>query len=1087
MASLPTGTLTILFTDIEGSTALLQRLGEAYRQVLADHDRLLRAAFARAGGHEVRTQGDAFFVVFERARDAIAGAVNAQRAVMAHAWSHGETLRIRMGLHTGEPEVAGADYMGLDVHRAARISQVAWGGQILISRTTADLVERDLPEGVTLRDLGRHRLKDLERAEHLYQVLHADLPTEFPPLRSLDVSPNNLPRKLSSFIGREREITEVKRLLSTTHLLTLVGTGGAGKTRLALQVAGEVLEAFPHGVWLVELGTVTDPALVTQAVASVLGVREEPGRSLEQILAGYLKSRQLLLMLDNCEHVVSAVAALAERLLENAPRLQILCTSREALGITGETAFRVPSLSVPDARRLPPLETLEQSEAVRLFVARAAAVVPGFALTERNAAPIVQICQRLDGIPLAIELAASRAKVLSVEQIASRLDDRFRFLAGGSRTALPRHQTLRAAMDWSYDLLTAQERAVLRRLSVFNGGCSLTAAESVCANGDVERHEVLDLLTRLVDKSLVLVEQRAGAVRYVMLETVRQYSRGKLLDAGESSTIRTRHLIWAIGLTEYAGAQLFGADQLAWLNRLDLERDNVRSALEWAIGERSGAEALRLTAALWWYWVLRSRITEGREWVEKTLEIAPEPGAARARALVGAGLFAAFSGDIGGSTRLAEDALAMARQHDDRLPIGSALLLLAMSASYRGDHAQSMDRASEALEIFQALGRPWETAVTRTMLGEFAFHGGGDSEMAAAALEQSLSEFTAMGERWGMAFALRWLGLLARYRGDYKQAAALQERSLALNRELGHPWGVATSLMTQALVPLRQGEYGRAEALLEESLAMLQEGADRASYAGALYYLGLTWFYRSDRPRATAYLEDSLSQFRELGIPDGTAQALTSLGRLALQQNDAERAQALGEESLATLQESGSLWSRAYALRLLAAVALHRGDHARATTLAGESLGLCRELGDVWAMAWVLGLLGEIALSHGDMAEAQTKFAESLRLRRASGDRLGIAECLEGFARVEATQGGPDDRLARLLSAADAIRRAIGALPPATDARVLDALVAGLRARMPADAFEAAWAAGRAMPPESAAAYALGAAGAALPASAAGA
>jgi len=1039
---LPTGTLTILFTDIEGSTLLLQRLGDGYRHVLADHDRLLRNAFAQAGGYEVRTQGDAFFVVFHRARDAVAGAVEAQRAVIAHAWPHGEGLRVRMGLHTGEPEVTETDYLGLDVHRAARISQVAWGGQILISRTTADLVERDLPEGVTLRNLGRHRLKDLEQAEHLSQVLHHDLPSEFPPIRSVDTLSNNLPRKLSSFVGRGREMAEVKRLLSTTHLLTLVGTGGAGKTRLALQVAGEVLAAFPHGVWLVELGTVTDPALVPQTLASVLGVREEPGRPLQRILAAYLKSRQVLLILDSCEHLVSAVAELAEGLLEHAPQLHILCTSREALGIVGETAFRVPSLSVPDLRRLPPLDALTKSEAVRLFVDRATEVLPGFALSERNATAIVQICQRLDGIPLAIELAASRVKVLAIEQIASRLDDRFRFLAGGSRTALPRHQTLRAAMDWSYDLLAVPERAVLRRLSVFNGGCSLTAAEGVCAAEDVASHEILDVLTRLVDKSLVLVEERAGSVRYVMLETVRQYSRGKLLDVGESSAVRTRHLTWAIG-------------------------------------EQDGPGALRLTAALGWYWTLRTRITEGREWVEKALEVAPDPGAARARGLVGAGLFASFAGDVASATRLADEALAMGRQFNDGLPVGSALLLLAMSASYRGDHGQATARTAEALEIFQGLGRRWETAVTRALLGEFVFHSGGDSEAAAAALEESLREFTEMGDRWGMAFAQRWLGLLARHRGDYTHAGTLQERSLALNRELGHPWGVATSLMTLALVPLRQGEYGRAEALLEESLAMLQEGADRASYAGALYYLGLTWFYRGDRPRATAYLQDSLTQFRELGIPDGIAQALTSLGRLALQQGAPDQATALGEESLAMLQESGGLWSRAYALRLLAASALHRGDHARAAVVAEESLEICRELGDVWAMAWVLGLQGEIALSRGDKNDAQVKFTESLRLRRASGDRLGIAECLEGLARIEAARV-PAERVARLLGAAEAIRNGIGASLPQADAGPYEAMITVLRQRLPAEGFEAAWAAGRKMKPEAAAAFALGVTGATL-------
>ncbi len=439
MPGLPTGTVTFLFTDIEGSTTLLQRLGDRrYAEVLEEHQRLLRDAFAKGNGQEIGTQGDAFLVAFPRARDALATAVAAQHSLMKHTWPDGASLRVRMGLHTGE-SISNTDrYVGLDVHRASRICSAGHGGQILLSDAVGALAARDLPPGVSLRDLGTHRLKDLREPEHLFQVVVADLPADFPPPKSLNVLPNNLPVQLTSFIGREREKAEVRRLLSTTRCLTLTGSGGAGKTRLALQVAAEALEEFPDGVWFVELAALSDSSLVPKAVASSLGMPEQPGRMLIEALADYLRGESALVILDNCEHLVAACAQLADALMRTCPSLRILATSREALGVTGETTWRVPSLSLPDPQSLPPLNRFTEYEAVRLFIDRAVSSAPQFAVTSRNAPAVAQVCHRLDGIPLAIELAAARVKVLAVEQIAARLDDRFRLLTGGSRTALPR-------------------------------------------------------------------------------------------------------------------------------------------------------------------------------------------------------------------------------------------------------------------------------------------------------------------------------------------------------------------------------------------------------------------------------------------------------------------------------------------------------------------------------------------------------------------------------------------------------------------------------------------------------------------------
>ncbi|MGQ0571370.1 MAG: ATP-binding protein [Armatimonadota bacterium] len=1072
--SLPTGTITFLFTDIEGSTLLLQQLGETYGHVLADHHRLLRAAFAR--GYEFGTQGDALLVVFKTAGDAVASAVAAQRALKEHPWPAGLVIRVRMGLHTGEPEISGGDYVGLDVHRAARICSAAHGGQILLSRTTRDLTRLDLRGGVALRDLGRHRLKDLEHSEHLYQLLHPDLPADFPPVRSLD-SLNNLPRRLTSFIGREDAIKEIKQLLGGTQLLSLVGTGGAGKTRLALQVAGDLLGEYEHGVWLVKLALVTDPALVPQAVASALGQTEEPGLTLTATLSSYLRARHLLLVLDNCEHLVDAVAQLVESLLASSPRLQILCTSREALGISGETAWRVPSLSVPDPRLRPPLEALKESEAVRLFLERAADVLPGFTLTTENAAAIIQICRRLDGVPLAIELAASRVKVLTVEQIAARLDDRFQLLTGGSRTALPRQQALRAAMDWSYDLLTAQEAAVLRRLSVFNGGCTLEAAEDVCAGESVERREVLDLLARLVDKSLVVVEDDGREARYRLLETVRQYGLEKLVASAEASAVRARHLDWVLAMAEAAEAHLHGPEQAMWLNRLDQEHDNCRAALEWAIGRADSEAALRLADVFWWFWTVRGYITEGREWMDKALASASEPNALRARVLTHAGVLTYFADDLAGAERLAQQGLALSRQLEDLPGVGMALAALTLCANFRGDRTHATALAQEAVDIFRAHRCRWELASSLSVMGMVALQEG-DFVQGGAHVEESLSLFRELGDLWGIAFAQRWMGLLARTRGDYEQAAALQKDSLELNQALGHQWGVAVSLMTMALVPLRQGEYARAAGLLEEGLTLFRETRDRYGVAEALYYLGLTAYYQGNHTRAQAMLEESLSKFREVGARDGGAQALASLGRVALQQDDPGRALSLGQQSLAMLGASGRRWPRAYALRLLGGVALRQGDFSRAEDLARESLEIFRALGDRWAVAWALQVLGEIGLAKSEYDEAKARFAESLQGRQRQGDKMGMAEALEGLAAVLARLA-PSEDAARLLGAAEALRDEIAAPLPPVDADWYKSAVGALRVRLPAEAIEIAWAQGRDMTPRDAVALALAEDGAA--------
>ncbi|MEP7357510.1 MAG: adenylate/guanylate cyclase domain-containing protein, partial [Anaerolineales bacterium] len=566
-AHFPTGTVTFLFTDIEGSSQLWEQHPAAMGAALARHDALLQEVIAARGGHVFKMSGDGLHAAFAQASEAVAAALACQLVLNSTGWPGlPRPLAVRMSLHTGEAELRGGDYFGTTVNRVARLMALATGGQIVLSTAATELVRDQLPPGATLQDLGEHRLKDLVRPEHIYQLNSPDLPTNFPPLRALEVLPHNLPLQLTSFIGRERELAEVSRMLATTRLLTLTGPGGTGKTRLALQTATEVLETWPQGAWLVELAPLTDSALLPQAVATVLGVREQPGRPLLDALLDYLRLKQLLLLLDNCEHVISASAQLASRLLGACPQLKIVATSREALSVSGEAAYRVPSLALADVSTATP-DALAESAAVRLFVERAQAVQPRFQLTDHNLLAVAQICQRLDGIPLAIELAAARVKVFSAEQIAARLDDRFRLLTGGSRTALPRQQTLQALIDWSCDLLSAPERAAWRQLSVFAGGFTFEAAEAVLGA------EALDWLSHLVDKSLVVVEdyEVATQTRYRLLETIRQYGRDKLLEAGEASAVRDRHLAHYLRLALDAEPKLRCPDMVSVLNRLELE------------------------------------------------------------------------------------------------------------------------------------------------------------------------------------------------------------------------------------------------------------------------------------------------------------------------------------------------------------------------------------------------------------------------------------------------------------------------------------------------------------------------------------
>jgi predicted ATPase/class 3 adenylate cyclase len=786
---LPTGTVTFLFTDIEGSTKLWQAFPESMKAALERHHALLQSAIESHGGYVFQIVGDAFCAAFRTAPEGVAAALAAQRALARQSWGETGPVRVRMALHSGTAEVEAGAYRsgeyasGLTLSRAARLLSAGHGGQILLSRVAQELARDRLPPDAGLRDLGERRLRDLVHPEHIFQLVAPDLPIEFPALRSLDILPNNLPLQLTSFIGREPELRDISGLLRENRLATLTGPGGTGKTRLALQVGADAFETFPDGVWLVELASLSNPALVPQAVASVVDIREETNTPLLTTLSDQLRRRRLLLILDNCEHLVEPCAELVAALLRTCAQVKILATTREPLGVAGEVVFRVPSLSVPEVRNLPAVERLTEYDAVRLLVHRATAARPDFAVTSVNAAAVVQICQRLDGIPLAIELAAARLKVLSPQQIAAHLNERFHLLTGGNRTALPRHQTLRGLIDWSYGLLVDAERELLRRLSVFAGGWTLTAAEAIGVGGSVGRDDVLDLLSRLVDKSLVMTDEQADETRYRLLETVREYSLDRLREAAEDAGARDRHRDFYLAFGEEAAPQLRGPDQTAWLKRLASDHDNFRAALRWSLDAGDVEKSLRLGASLWQFWDTHAHVTEGLDWLEQIL---------------------AGSGELPPTGLTAASKRARARFLDG----------VARMCTRRSEFDRAKETCAQSLALWRELGDRAGTAEVLNNLGDLNRQLG-DRRTAQVMVEESLALFRAVADRRGIAHALNNLADIVLADGDESRAERLFEEGIPLFREIRDERSLAHGLNNLGGIAARKGDLDRASGKLE--------------------------------------------------------------------------------------------------------------------------------------------------------------------------------------------------------------------------------------------------------------------------------
>ena len=826
---LPAGTVTLLFTDIEGSTRLLQEVGPHYADILAEHRRLVRAALDAHSGQEVDTQGDAFFAAFTRAGDALAAAIQAQRALAAQRWPRDVTVRVRMGLHSGSPLPTEGGYVGLDVHRAARVGAAAHGGQILLSLAAAELVRDDLPAGASLRDLGEHQLKDLQRPERLFQLVLPDLPADFPPPRTIERRGPALPVPPTALLGREHEVAAVRALLlgEGVRLVTLTGPGGIGKTRLGLQVAAELSEHFGDGVFFVSLAPISDPALVAPTIARALNLREiERGtRPPEEILEAYLAGKRVLLLLDNFEQVTAAAPLVAD-LLAQCPGLSALVTSREPLHLRGEREYPLPPLALPSTPA--DATTLARYPATALFLERALAVKPDFTIADTTAAAIAEICARLDGLPLAIELAAARVKHLSPEALVARLSSRLGLLTAGPRDLPDRQRTLRDAIAWSYDLLAPAEQMLFRRLAVFAGGCTLEAAEAICPAGGGLEIDVLEGLASLTDKSLVR-EADTGVEhepRYTMLETIREFSLEQLAASGEADALRRAHADYFLDLAQRAEPFLTGAQQGLWLERLDREHGNLRLALAWARDSGASALGLRLAAAIWRFWYTRGDLSEGRGWLEELLArtAAPEAGALqlqsiRARALVGAATLSSIQFDPDRATMQGEESLRLGRELGDKAVMADALNVLGLLALHRGDVARAAALCAEGLALDRELGDPWATARALLSLGQSAYAQANYAH-AGALFTEGLALMRQAGSISHSATALLYLGHVAREQGDLARAARNYRESLAMSQGLGDKLRMARGLEGLATLGGVQGHAAHAARLLGAAAAV---------------------------------------------------------------------------------------------------------------------------------------------------------------------------------------------------------------------------------------------------------------------------
>jgi len=962
MTDKPTGTVTFLFTDIEGSTRLSQEYPDTLQSALDIHHAILKNAVESNNGYVFEIVGDAFCCAFQNAADAVKASVTAQLELANQKWEEA-VIRIRIGIHSGSAEWSNDQYSGyITLARAARIMSSAYGEQIIISSSTYDLVKDKFDSvkelNVSFRDLGERRLKDVINPIRLYQIIFPGLREEFPPLKTLDARPNNLPAQLTSFIGRDDVLQTLKNLFRQTRLLTLIGSGGSGKTRLAMQTAADIIDDFSNGVFITEIASVTDGALVVQTLLNSLGIKEEPGRTSDETLTGYLKDKEMLIILDNCEHLINECANLAEMLLTNCAKLKIIATSREALNCSGEQSFRVPSLSLPDTSAGITPENIIHYESVCLFLERALSVNQNFKITKENALALAKICKRLDGIPLAIELAAVRTKILSVEKIYDRLDDRFNLLTGGRRTSLPRQQTLKALIDWSYDLLPEKEKILWSRLSVFTDGWTLESAEEICSDDKISNPEIFDLLITLVEKSIILYDEVKE--RYRILETIKQYGEVKLKQLNETDEILSRHLHYFMELSETAESKLDGSETLKWLEKLESEHGNLQSAIAWSVKSGNREEGQRLAGALGNFWIIRGYYSTGRLLLESILKNIQEISKpVLGKILLRAGGLSRLQGDTEIAKKFYEESLELSREQDNKQRIIECLNDLGIIENNQGNYEQAKKFCEESLALRRKLG-----------------------------------------DKIGISRSLNNFGLVEFNQGNYEQAQKFFKESISIKRELGDKRGISNTLSNMGNIALNQGDYEGAQKFLEEGLSIRRELGDKNGIAGSLNSLGYMSYNQGKYEQAKSFYEESLSLRRELGDKGGIAVSIHNLGLLFYNNGNYQEAQKLNEESLALRKELGDKLGIAESLNNLGNVFSNQEKYEQAAKFFEESYELFKKLKEKQGISKSLKNLGILSYNMKNHELALKYFSESLELSRELGDKSDIAESLIGFAGI---------------------------------------------------------------------------------------
>lgn len=831
MDELPQDIATFLFTDVESSTVLWERDSEKMRAALARHDYILREAVGDHGGHIFKVVGDAFHAAFTSASDALHYALAAQLALQDERWDDGCHLKVRMALHTGQAQRRGDDYLGPSLNRVSRLLNAGYGGQILLSGATREMVRDQLPVETSLRTLRERRLKDLSHPEKIFQLVAPDLPSEFPPLKTLDARRNNLPAQPTAFVGREREVTVARESLraENTRLLTLTGPGGTGKTRLGLRVAAGLVDEFEEGVCFVALAAVSDTVLVATAIAHALGVVETVEQTPLERLKEYLSHREILLVLDNFEQVLDAAIQVSE-LLRAAPRLKVLVTSREELRLYGEHVLPVPPLPTPSLDEPQEVGKLAMCESVDLFVSRARAVRFDFAFTTANAPAIAETCVRLEGLPLAIELAAARIRSLPPRAILGQLEDRLRLLNDGPRDLPPRQQSLRGAMDWSYELLDGDERRLFQKLAVFAGGCTPKAAEAVCGAGwDTD---TLDVLTSLASKSLLRMEETNGEVRFVVLENIREYALERLVESGEVERMRQRHAEYFLTFAEETEPELKGPRQIEHLQRLEDEHDNFRAALSWSLESREDL-GVALAGALWWFWQMGGYYREGLGWLEEALRKSGGAPEARANVLAGVSWLAIEHLDPDRAVESAEEGVKICRETENAGDMAGFLQMLGYVAMMRGEYDTAMKFLDEGLESSRRAEDEWRSAMILSIITlVLDYHGHYERAMTLA--KENTKRVQALGDKYLLLTYTTASGLVALRNGDYERATPFLEEGLALSRKLLDSGNVAISLANLAETYVHQGDPAQAEAMYKESIELSWKAGNRRIATGLL-------------------------------------------------------------------------------------------------------------------------------------------------------------------------------------------------------------------------------------------------------------